>query len=137
MRLIFIYWWPEERSYSRAILARAPGEGSAYQRAPAVGVHFLLLLFQRLPRFQAAACIEIGTAEPAGTVARRDGTAVEEAGNRSNGGSDAGASTEPRQGAGALRCLSIAPSSFWQHYVSVTSSPRLAFLSPPLTLRSD
>lgn len=65
----------------------------------------------------------------------RDETA-EEAGNRSKGGSDAGASTEPRQGAGALRCLSIALASFWQHYVSVTSSPRFAFLSPSLTLRS-
>lgn len=47
------------------------------------------------------------------TVAR-DPTRSEKVGSRSEGGSDAGASTEPRQGAGragALRCLPIASSS--------------------------
>lgn len=82
--------------------------------AGTVGVYFLLLLFQ-------------GSAIPSGSLNRdrNRGNSCEtrrRVGSRSKGGSDAGASAEPRQGAGALRCLSIALSSFWQHYVSVTSS---------------
>jgi len=77
------------------------GEGNAYQRRQSVYISFCS--FFKALRFQAAAWIEIGTTEPAGTVARRDGGGNRE--DRSKGGSDAGASTEPKQGAGALRCL--------------------------------
>jgi len=77
------------------------GEGNAYQRRQSVYISFYS--FFKALRFQAAAWIEIGTTEPAGTVARRDGGGNRE--DRSKGGSDAGASTEPKQGAGALRCL--------------------------------